>query len=145
MSAEWSFVDEVCPSVEVTCTADVTPYTKPHSMGVKGLMLNKNHLAVLLASASLLAGCATAPQTADIAPPMAPVAEAPSAPAEPAPVSALVQEVAIPHSAFQLDNGLTVIVHEDHKAPVVAVSTWYNLGSKDEPADKTGFAHLFEH
>ena len=145
MSAEWSFVDEVCPSVEVTCTADVTPYTKPHSMGVKGLMLNKNHLAVLLASASLLAGCATAPQTANIAPPTAPVAEAPSAPAEPAPVSALVQEVAIPHSAFQLDNGLTVIVHEDHKAPVVAVSTWYNVGSKDEPAGKTGFAHLFEH
>ena len=46
---------------------------------------------------------------------------------------------------FTLKNGLTVIVHEDHKAPVVAVSTWYNVGSKDEPAKKTGFAHLFEH
>ena len=38
-----------------------------------------------------------------------------------------------------------MIVHEDHKAPVVAVSIWYNVGSKDEPTGKTGFAHLFEH
>ena len=62
-----------------------------------------------------------------------------------APVSSLVRQVAIPHTMFRLANGLTVIVHEDHKAPVVAVSTWYNVGSKDEPAGKTGFAHLFEH
>ena len=108
-------------------------------------MNNKNRLAVLLASASLLAACATAPRTAEIAPPVAPEAVAPVVPAEPAPVSALVREVAIPHSAFQLENGLTVLVHEDHKAPVVAVSTWYNVGSKDEPKGKTGFAHLFEH
>jgi len=46
---------------------------------------------------------------------------------------------------FKLKNGLTVIVHEDHKAPIVAVSVWYNVGSKDEPKGKTGFAHLFEH
>ncbi|HEY0628813.1 MAG TPA: pitrilysin family protein, partial [Sphingomicrobium sp.] len=51
----------------------------------------------------------------------------------------------IPHQKFVLDNGLTVIVHEDRKAPVVAISTWYNVGSKDEPKGKTGFAHLFEH
>ena len=57
----------------------------------------------------------------------------------------LVEQVAIPHQSFRLDNGLTVIVHEDHKAPVVAVSIWYNVGSKDEPEGKTGFAHLFEH
>jgi zinc protease len=44
-----------------------------------------------------------------------------------------------------LDNGLTLIVHEDHKAPVIAVSVWYHIGSGDEPAGKTGFAHLFEH
>ncbi|WP_420479488.1 M16 family metallopeptidase [Brevundimonas sp. FT23028] len=62
-----------------------------------------------------------------------------------APVSELVSEVNIPWSRFQLDNGLTVIVHEDRKAPVVAVSVWYNVGSKDEPAGSTGFAHLFEH
>jgi predicted Zn-dependent peptidase len=61
------------------------------------------------------------------------------------PIPTLVKEVTIPHATFKLPNGLTVIVHEDHKAPVVAVSTWYNVGSKDEPARKTGFAHLFEH
>eukprot|EP01036_Dinobryon_divergens_P000186 gene186-226_t len=62
-----------------------------------------------------------------------------------APVSQLVSEVNIPWTRFTLDNGLTVIVHEDRKAPVVAVSVWYNVGSKDEPAGSTGFAHLFEH
>jgi zinc protease len=61
------------------------------------------------------------------------------------PITSLVKEVSIPHSTFQLKNGLTVIVHEDHKAPVAAVTVWYNVGSKDEPAKKTGFAHLFEH
>jgi len=102
-------------------------------------------LTILLASASALAACATAPQpVAIIAPPEAP-AVAIAGPAEPAPVPALVQEVAIPHQGFRLANGLTVLVHEDHKAPVVAVSTWYNVGSKDEPNRKTGFAHLFEH
>jgi len=60
-------------------------------------------------------------------------------------ISSLVRQVTIPHSSFGLANGLTVIVHEDHKAPIVAVSTWYNVGSKDEPKGKTGFAHLFEH
>ncbi|MDP9416079.1 MAG: insulinase family protein, partial [Pseudomonadota bacterium] len=53
--------------------------------------------------------------------------------------------VDIPYETFTLDNGLRVIVHEDHKAPVVAVSVWYHVGSKDEPKGKTGFAHLFEH
>jgi zinc protease len=51
----------------------------------------------------------------------------------------------IPFTRFQLPNGLTVVVHEDHKAPVVAVSIWYHVGSADEPKGKTGFAHLFEH
>ncbi|TCO43114.1 M16 family metallopeptidase [Dokdonella fugitiva] len=51
----------------------------------------------------------------------------------------------IPFTRFTLPNGLTVVVSEDHKAPVVAVSVWYHVGSADEPAGKTGFAHLFEH
>lgn len=51
----------------------------------------------------------------------------------------------IPYEKFTADNGLTVIVHEDRKAPVVAVAVWYKVGSKDEPAGKSGFAHLFEH
>jgi len=53
--------------------------------------------------------------------------------------------IPIPFEKFVLDNGLTLIVHEDHKAPVVAVNVWYDVGSGDEPAGKTGFAHLFEH
>src|SRR5260370_11057821 len=53
--------------------------------------------------------------------------------------------VDIPYQKFVLDNGLTVIVHEDHKAPIVAVNLWYHVGSKNERPGKTGFAHLFEH
>ena len=46
---------------------------------------------------------------------------------------------------YTLPNGLTVILHEDHKTPVVAVNVWYKVGSKDEQPGRTGFAHLFEH
>ena len=96
---------------------------------------------------------------ADAAASLAP-AEAPTA--DPAPASALVaaqanqflpavtpqqlvQRVNVPYQQFTLPNGLRVVVHEDRKAPVVAVSIWYNVGSKDEPKGRTGFAHLFEH
>ena len=51
----------------------------------------------------------------------------------------------IKYESFKLDNGLTVIVHEDKKVPMVAVNVWYHVGSKNEKAGKTGFAHLFEH
>jgi predicted Zn-dependent peptidase len=51
----------------------------------------------------------------------------------------------IPYQKFKLDNGLILLVHEDHKAPIVAVNVWYHVGSKNEKAGKTGFAHLFEH
>ena len=51
----------------------------------------------------------------------------------------------IKYKSFKLDNGLTVIVHEDHKVPMVAVNVWYHVGSKNEKDGKTGFAHLFEH
>ena len=54
-------------------------------------------------------------------------------------------DVDVPHTLFKLDNGLTLIVHEDKKAPIVAVNVWYHVGSKDEVRGKTGFAHLFEH
>ncbi len=53
--------------------------------------------------------------------------------------------VDIPYQKFTLNNGLTLIVHEDHKAPIVAVNIWYHVGSKNEKPGKTGFAHLFEH
>ncbi len=78
------------------------------------------------------------------APVSAPLLLAPAANAQVA-ASALVDKVDIPYSEFRLKNGLRVIVHTDRKAPVIAVSVWYNVGSKHEPAGKTGFAHLFEH
>jgi len=59
--------------------------------------------------------------------------------------SSQMPDINIPYDKFTLDNGLTVVVHEDRKSPIVAVSIWYHVGSKNEPAGKTGFAHLFEH
>lgn len=73
------------------------------------------------------------------------VAIAPAYAQQAAPVADLVKTVAIPYQQFTLDNGLTVIIHEDRKAPIVAVSIWYDVGSKHEPKGKTGYAHLFEH
>ena len=57
----------------------------------------------------------------------------------------MVADINIPYEKFTLDNGLTVLVHEDHKAPIVAVNVWYHVGSKNEKFGKSGFAHLFEH
>lgn len=51
----------------------------------------------------------------------------------------------IEYKEFFLDNGLQVIVHEDHSIPIAAVNLLYKVGSKDEFPEKTGFAHLFEH
>src|SRR5437879_9840255 len=62
----------------------------------------------------------------------------PAAPSAPAPIT-------IPYQRFVLKNGLTLLVHEDHKAPIVAVNIWYHVGSKNERPGRTGFAHLFEH
>ena len=51
----------------------------------------------------------------------------------------------LPYTKRTLDNGLDVIVHEDHHVPIVAVNLWYHVGSKNEQPGRTGFAHLFEH
>ncbi|HEX8618696.1 MAG TPA: pitrilysin family protein, partial [Thermoanaerobaculia bacterium] len=51
----------------------------------------------------------------------------------------------IPYERFVLDNGLTLLVHEDHTVPVVGVHVAYHVGSRNEKRGKTGFAHLFEH
>jgi len=51
----------------------------------------------------------------------------------------------LPYTKRTLANGLDVIVHEDHHVPIVAVNIWYHVGSKNERAGRTGFAHLFEH
>ncbi len=62
-----------------------------------------------------------------------------AAPASPAP------RLTVPYEMFRLPNGLTVIVHEDHSAPIVSVNCWYHVGSGRETPGRTGFAHLFEH
>src|SRR5688500_16954694 len=87
-------------------------------------------LPFALLSAFALAACTTIASD-DVAP--VTVAEAAAAPAASgiSPVAKLVRQVDIPYEQFTLDNGLKVIVHEDRKAPVVAVSIWYNVGSKD--------------
>ena len=51
----------------------------------------------------------------------------------------------LPHTRVTLDNGLDVLIHEDHDCPIVAVNIWYHVGSKNEAPGRTGFAHLFEH
>jgi zinc protease len=106
--------------------------------------MRRTLLPLLLATALVLPACATTTTATSDA--LAPAAGSGApAVAAAAPVPELVERVDIPFQSFTLDNGLTVLVHEDRKAPVVAVSVWYNVGSKDEPKGKTGFAHLFEH
>lgn len=53
--------------------------------------------------------------------------------------------IVIKYDRFVLKNGLRVLVHEDNSTPLVAVNVLYNVGARDESAEKTGFAHLFEH
>ncbi|MES1973035.1 MAG: pitrilysin family protein [Pseudomonadota bacterium] len=98
----------------------------------------------MLALAGVALGAFAMPVAAAPAP--RPVAVAAKTEAgKPAPLADLVKSVDIPYQEFTLPNGLRVLVHTDRKAPIVAVSVWYNVGSKFEPAGKTGFAHLFEH
>src|SRR5690606_34938521 len=59
--------------------------------------------------------------------------------AQPAP------QLQVPYTAFTLENGLHVILHEDHSVPIVSVNVYYNVGSANERPGRTGFAHLFEH
>ncbi|WP_071341994.1 M16 family metallopeptidase [Maribacter sp. 1_2014MBL_MicDiv] len=54
-------------------------------------------------------------------------------------------QIDLKYERFILPNGLTLLVHEDHKAPIAAVNVWYHVGSKNEKPGKSGFAHLFEH
>ena len=80
--------------------------------------------------------------------PISGLAQSQPAPAHKAPPAVAGVDIPIPdirYTKFVLNNGLTVLVHEDHKAPIVAVNSWYHVGSKNEKLGKTGFAHLFEH
>ncbi|HEX6058561.1 MAG TPA: pitrilysin family protein [Gemmatimonadaceae bacterium] len=89
-------------------------------------------LPALLAAAATAASAAAAPASAQ---------SARSAAARSAPEAS----IEIPFERFTLPNGLTLLVHEDRKAPIVAVNIWYHVGSKNEKEGRTGFAHLFEH
>jgi zinc protease len=93
-------------------------------------MIRKSILALAVSSLTL---CASASAVAR------------STMAKAAPLQSLIKSVDIPYKQFTLNNGLRVLVHTDKKAPLVAVSVWYGVGSKNEPKGKTGFAHLFEH
>ena len=91
------------------------------------------------AAVSLLAAAAQA-NPLPAAPAVVAAAQSRNAAALPA-----LPDVDIPFTKMVLSNGLTLIVHEDHKAPIVAVNIWYHVGSKNEPTGRSGFAHLFEH
>ena len=56
-----------------------------------------------------------------------------------------MSRLAIPVERHRLDNGLKIVLSQDRAVPVVAVNLWYGVGSRNEPAGRTGFAHLFEH
>ena len=61
------------------------------------------------------------------------------------PATAAQEAGEIPYETFTLDNGLEVILSEDHSTPIVTVDLWYDVGSSDEREGRFGFAHLFEH
>lgn len=98
-------------------------------------------LSALAAALVLSASWATAAPVAPgkTTPPATAVATASATPEQ------LVAQVNIPFEKFVLPNGLTTIVHTDRKAPIVAVTLYYKVGSKNEPRGHTGFAHLYEH
>ncbi len=79
--------------------------------------------------------------------PLAPRAQPAPAPNPPvaAPLAHAEGGGMLPYRMFKLENGLTVIVHEDRSNPIVGVHVEYDVGSKDEKPGRTGFAHLFEH
>ena len=60
-------------------------------------------------------------------------------------VQSAVRAPKLDYKISKLDNGLTVVLSEDHSTPVVHVEVWYQVGSKNERSGRTGFAHLFEH
>src|SRR6202023_2791855 len=68
--------------------------------------------------------------------------------AQPAPRLEASRPLKVPtltYERYTLPNGLTVLLHEDHRLPLVAVDLWYHVGPLNERPGRTGFAHLFEH
>jgi zinc protease len=74
----------------------------------------------------------------------APPAAPPSLPTPPSP-DTIVRPAKFDYTMTTLPNGLQVVFLEDHSTPIVHLALWYHVGSKDEKAGRTGFAHLFEH
>ena len=112
---------------------------------------SRRTLKISVATIAMLtaAACATDGRTSDTyAAPMIPAA-APEQAATPArdPVvdQIAAMEFDIPYTKYVLQNGLTLIVHEDTKTPTVTLHMIYHVGSKNEPKGRSGFAHLFEH
>ncbi len=114
--------------------------------------MERTKLALILSTA-LLAACGQGPESTQTQ-----QAQAPAADAAPAAVTALPAgvtlveefdgegaEIAIPYKKYRLDNGLTVVLHEDHSDPLVHVDVTYHVGSNREDPGRSGFAHFFEH
>ena len=117
-------------------TSDSTPHDAPFGQGIsiragltKALLVSSLSMAALTVCQSLgsLANISPIPVTAD---------------------TPTKQNLSLDLSGrheYQLDNGLKIIIKEDHRAPVVMTQIWYKVGSSDEPADKGGISHLLEH
>jgi len=101
-------------------------------------MRTRNARVTAAALAGALACAALSTRVAHAAPPASASASATQAKA-PEPV------VSIAFEKYKLANGLTVILHSDRSLPLVAVNVWYHVGPANEPAHRSGFAHLFEH
>jgi zinc protease len=106
--------------------------------------MTKKFLLLLIPITLLLAACSK--------PYEEPVTHAAPEPAPLPPGVSLVEhyegqdkDFAIPYSKYRLDNGLTVILHEDHSDPMVHIDVTYHVGSAREEPGRSGFAHLFEH
>ncbi len=107
--------------------------------------MNHRFVAASLSALALALAAPVVPVLAESAARAPAPASAPAAPQAAADLPTLVRQVNIPYEQFKLENGLTVLVHEDRKSPVVGVTIYYRVGSKSEPRGRTGFAHLFEH
>jgi zinc protease len=95
--------------------------------------------AALVGAGALTCVAALPPRTASAAPASSTRGASTAQQNAPEPVAAIAFE------KFKLANGLTVILHSDRSLPLVAVNVWYHVGPANEPAHRSGFAHLFEH
>jgi zinc protease len=107
--------------------------------------MKKSVILGLLASVSLIACTPQAPSTSQSEPASTSQTALPAGVTLLETVSRNGDEIVIPYSKYRLDNGLTVILHEDHSDPMVHLDVTYHVGSAREEAGKSGFAHFFEH